>query len=469
MILKIKSLLSLSILLVALQADAQTPYQYDRVYTANQISNTVSVVDPSTNKLLGEIRLGKPFPNMLSPLYKGEALVHGLRYSPQAKILAAVGIGSNSVTFISTINNKVLKTIYVGRSPHEPTFTPDGKQLWVSVRGEAYISVIDIAKMEEIKEVPVADGPGMVAFTPDGKLAYVCSSFTPELDIVNTATYAIIKRIPVVSPFSPNIFASDDGKWIAMTHKDVGKVTVVNTSSQTVVKVLTTGAITNHVTFANIQNKLMMLVTVGGENKLRVFDVAAGFRETDTLNVGALPHGIWPSPDAKRAYIGLEFGDQIQAIDLQKMKVIATVSIGQSPQALVYADNAVTDIFNREGLTTLYDSTTTQVVSLNSEDPASKAHGRLAVRSIGLTDLVEQIITGLKQNTAYTLALTKSDTAPYSSDFQINAFTTDQSGKYLGQSTGLINTLGSNAGPEYKHVIVIETSSGKLILKDSLK
>jgi YVTN family beta-propeller protein len=32
----------------------------DRVYAAEQFSNTVSVIDPSTNKNLGVIRLGDP-------------------------------------------------------------------------------------------------------------------------------------------------------------------------------------------------------------------------------------------------------------------------------------------------------------------------------------------------------------------------------------------------------------------------
>ena len=125
----------------------QSRYAHDRVYTANQISNTVSVIDPSQNKFLGEIVLGQQFPNILSPLYKGEALVHGLRYSPQQKLLAAVSIGSNSVTFISTETNKVLGKVYLGRSPHEPTFTPDGRHVWISVRGEAYVSVVDVNSM----------------------------------------------------------------------------------------------------------------------------------------------------------------------------------------------------------------------------------------------------------------------------------------------------------------------------------
>jgi len=299
----------LLIFLVSKNMQAQNEYMHDRVYTANQVSNTVSVIDPSTQSLLGEIVLGKPQPDIYSPLYKGQALVHGMGYSPKKNLLAVVSVGSNSVTFISTENNKVLKTIYVGRSPHEATFSPDGRQVWVSVRGEAYISVIDADKLEEVKRINVADGPGMVAFTPDGKLAYVCSSFTPELDIVNVATGTIIKKIPVVSPFSPNIFCSPDGKWIAMTHKDVGKLTVINTATMSVAHVFNTGAISNHVTFTKLDEKLLMIVTVGGENKLRVFDVNNDFKQEDSIALGSLPHGIWTSADGNYAYVGLENDD----------------------------------------------------------------------------------------------------------------------------------------------------------------
>jgi DNA-binding beta-propeller fold protein YncE len=54
----------------------------DRVYAAEQFSNTVSVTDPADNKLLGVIRLGDPQPGNFSPLYKGQVLVHGMGFSP---------------------------------------------------------------------------------------------------------------------------------------------------------------------------------------------------------------------------------------------------------------------------------------------------------------------------------------------------------------------------------------------------
>ena len=91
----------------------------DRVYHADQTSNTVSVYDPSTDRLLGVLRLGEVTPSNLSPLYFGQLLVHGLGFSFDHKTLDVISIGSNSVTFIDTATNAIKHVTYVGRSPHE--------------------------------------------------------------------------------------------------------------------------------------------------------------------------------------------------------------------------------------------------------------------------------------------------------------------------------------------------------------
>ena len=177
----------------ALSAAAATG---DRVYTADQTSNTVSVIDPATNKLLGSIHLGEDVPAALSPLYRGELLVHGLGFSPDHRTLAVVSVGSNSVTLIDTETNTVKGKIYVGRSPHEASFRPDGHELWVAVRGQNYVSVIDPVQRKELRQIETATGPGMVLFRPDGKFAFVPSSFTPEMDVIETATYRVVARVP---------------------------------------------------------------------------------------------------------------------------------------------------------------------------------------------------------------------------------------------------------------------------------
>ena len=161
------------------------------------------MIDPSTNKLLGVVKLGDPVPGALSPLYKGELLVHGLGYSPDAKTLAVVSVASNSVTLIDTATNAIRGTVYLGRSPHEAFFTPDGKELWITVRGENYVSVVDPARMKEIRRVELANGPGMTAFGPDGRYGFVCSSFTPEVAVVEVASHQVIGRLPRRVPSAP--------------------------------------------------------------------------------------------------------------------------------------------------------------------------------------------------------------------------------------------------------------------------
>ena len=195
----------------------------DRVYTGDQFSNTVSVVDPSSNTLLGVIRLGDPAPNNFSPLYKGQVLVHGMGFSPDHRTIAVVSIGSNSVAFIDTATNEVKHITYVGRSPHEAFFTPDGKEVWVTVRGENYVDVLDGKTFKEKARITTPAGPGMQIFSPDGKYGYVCSSFNPETDVVSVATHSIVARVEQASPFCPNIAVTPDGTQVWFTLKDSGK------------------------------------------------------------------------------------------------------------------------------------------------------------------------------------------------------------------------------------------------------
>src|SRR5450432_86229 len=140
--------LPVTVLLIVMTVASADGMDGDRVYTAEQTSNTVSVIDPATNKLLGSIFLGEDVPAAVSPLYRGELLVHGLGFSPDHKTLDVISIGSNSVTLIDTETNTVKGKVHVGRSPHEGFFTTDGKELWIAVRGENYVSVIDPVKMK---------------------------------------------------------------------------------------------------------------------------------------------------------------------------------------------------------------------------------------------------------------------------------------------------------------------------------
>jgi YVTN family beta-propeller protein len=426
----------------------------DRVYTAEQTSNTVSVIDPSSNKLLGVIRLGDPVPTALSPLYRGALLVHGLGFSPDSKTLAVVSVGSNSVTLIETATNRIKSTIYVGRSPHEAFFTPDGKELWVSVRGEDYISIIDPIEMKEVRQVKVANGPGMVIFRPDGKYAFVCSSFTPELAVVETKTYGIVKRLTQASAFSPNIAASPDGKEFWLTLKDASKTQAFSAEWPfEQIAILETGPITNHLIFADNAAGKFVYVTIGGANEVKVFRRGMKPELVAQIPVGNLPHGIWRSGDGSRVYVALENGGAVQAIDTLTNKVIATIPIGQTAQALVYVPNAVPRGTGTENLSPLGQAADVTRIELKAI-PGTLSVGSsatVAVNSLGLLDLLEIAVSHLQPKTKYTLLLSDTNQPPFKNLLPLTTFVTWPDGAGVAQAIGPLKKVVSRSrelGPD---------------------
>src|SRR5690349_12065261 len=429
---------------------------HDRVYAAEQFSNTVSVTDPVDGKLLGVIRLGDPQPGNFSPLYKGQLLVHGLGFSPDGRTLAVVSIGSNSVTFIDTATNAVKHTTYVGRSPHEAFFTPDGKEIWVTVRGENYISVIDAANFAEKTRIEVPAGPGMQIFSPDGKYGYVCSSFNPETVVVSVADHAIVARVKQESPFCPNIAATPDGEQVWFTLKDIGKTQVFNARPPfNPIKTIETGPITNHVNFARTPKGTFAYVTIGGTNEVKVFRTD-DFSQVATIPVGNLPHGIWPSGDGTRIYVGLENADALAAIDTATNKVIATIPIGQAPQAIAYVPNAAPNPDDRQNLQTLGIAGQVAHLALGptTDAKSEKAPTSVSLFDQGLIQVVQASVTGLQPKQRYVLALAdKSDGT--GSVQPLAAFMTNPAGSAIVNAVGPIRQIVQNSTAAERRYLVI--------------
>jgi len=194
----------------------------DRVILCNEDSNTLSVIDPNTNSVAATINLTSfdedprpPFrlvtggvtpthaAMVTKPLYHGAINIHGAAPSPDNRLLASTGRGTSNVYLIDLETLKVVGNtpnpqasdqtnperltsgVLVGREPHEPTFTRNGKELWVTVRGENRIAILDVAAARKESEgVPARavrqyysslNGPAQVWFSADGRLAFVIS------------------------------------------------------------------------------------------------------------------------------------------------------------------------------------------------------------------------------------------------------------------------------------------------------
>jgi YVTN family beta-propeller protein len=201
--------------------ELKQPDRYEREEHHKQCRHEVNTLGyflteiRSRSACTGHISNYPPFANIVSDPF-GNAR--------QASRRQLVGVAA--INFIDTATNTVKHVTYVGRSPHEAFLTPDGSEVWVTVRGENYVSVLDGTTYMEKARITVPNGPGMTIFSPDGTYGYVCSSFTPETVVIAVATHAIVGRVPQASPFCPNIAATPDGTQVWFTLKDTGKTQV---------------------------------------------------------------------------------------------------------------------------------------------------------------------------------------------------------------------------------------------------
>jgi YVTN family beta-propeller protein len=382
----------------------------DRVYTADMASNTVSVINPKTDEVLGTIPLGgEALGQILGPLDRSQVGVHGLGFSRNGRLLDVISINSNAAQLIRTQNNEVASTTYVGRSPHEGFVSPDGKTLWVAVRGQRYVAELSTKTGRKVGRIRTADGPSKVVFSPDGRLAYVNHLRAREVEVIRVRDRRIIKRIFGTAPQSSDEAISPDGRELWLGHPFTGQTTVIDAKQMRVLTILHTGPRTNHTAFVTKPTGQYAYVTVGGLNETLVFRRDGGHPQLvkRIRNHGFGPHGIWPSPDSSRLYVALQNSDALDVIDTATDAVIHTMRIGQDPMALVYVAGAVPSGNGRRGLT--HQGLDRRIENLTVQIRGVTGRATLTVRQLDQIDQLVLNARGLPANRTFNVEGTRPD------------------------------------------------------------
>lgn len=387
----------------------------DRVYTADQTSNTVTVIDPKTRKVLGTIALGdQRLGGNLGPQYLRDVDVHGLGFSRDGRYLNVVSVTTNTVTVVRTRDNSVVSKSYVGRASHEGFFAPNGKTVWVADRALAQVDIVDALHGGVVGHVRTDDGPSKVLFSPDGRYAYVNHVRSATIDVVKVSSRKVVRRITgLADPFSSDMALSPDGRELWAAHKKVGKVSVIKLRSGRlgrVTSVLNTGPDTNHPAFVTKPQAGFVYLTVGGENTTKIY---RRHRRSAPVLVGAVPssgvepHGIWPSPDNSTVYVVNEHSDSVDVIDIASRRRVDTLRVGQEGQALVYVADAVPNgngkqHLGRQGLDQPVRNAAATVIS-------GPGKAELTVRQVKGLDMVQLQGSGLTPNATYTASARHGD------------------------------------------------------------
>ena len=206
---------------------AMAPDGKQAYFTAGQTGFVVEV-DTQTNR----VTRGIPTHGKIS---------HMVLVSPDGKRLYTANIVSENVSVIDRASGKLITQIPCGKGVEGMAFTLDGKRLWAANQPGESITIIDLATHEPIETFACSGMPVRIHFTGDGHLALV-PSWTEEgqLIVIDAATHKEIKRIKV-GGYAIGVEISPDGKraFVGCEHSD--GLHVIEMDTLTVEKVIKTG------------------------------------------------------------------------------------------------------------------------------------------------------------------------------------------------------------------------------------
>lgn len=154
--------------------------------------------------------------------------------------------GSGTVSVIDRKSGAV-KSVATGPGTEGIWISPDGREVWVTSRGNSQISVIDTAKDEVVATLPSGgNGPARVRFTPDGRQVWILNPGSREVAAFDARSRKVLGSTvvaPDVKPI-PNptaIVFSADGRRAYIADPTLKIVTVLEVASRKILATFTPG------------------------------------------------------------------------------------------------------------------------------------------------------------------------------------------------------------------------------------
>ena len=193
-----------------------------RVYVTNIDSNSVSVIDTTTNSVIHTIE--ETDGSFSSPQV--------IAVSPDGSriYVTNTGVTPNYVSVIDTFDEFSLEeTVNVGPNPQSGiAVSPDGSLVYVTNIGSNIVSVIDTASFS-VDEVTVGSAPAGIAVNFDGSKVYVANNGSNSVSVIDTTNPGLEPITIGGVDNAAGVAASLDGERVYVTNFPDGRLFVIDT------------------------------------------------------------------------------------------------------------------------------------------------------------------------------------------------------------------------------------------------
>ena len=291
-----------------------------RIYVPNTESDSVSVIDPATYKVIETIPVQRQ-PQHVVPSW-------------DLKTLWVLNDLANSITAIDPATGKKGKTLPVD-DPYNMYFTPDGKFAIVVAEARERLMFRDAKTMELKNSLFVScKGVDHMDFTADGRFLIASCEFSGTVIKVDVTTQKVVGRLVIDPKAMPqDVKTSPDGKVFYVADMMSNGVHLIEPESFTKIGFVPTGKGT-HGLYVSRDSKVLY-VSNRGEGSVSLIDLAT--RKVATkwqIPGGGSPDMGGVSADGKVLWLSGRYNREVYALDTTDGHLLARIPVGKGPHGL---------------------------------------------------------------------------------------------------------------------------------------
>jgi YVTN family beta-propeller protein len=309
-----------------------------RIVQTNAAGDSVMLIDPDTNKVVGEIT--------------GIEVNHGAAVAPDGSRFYITNEAESTLDIADAKTLKVTKHIPLTHHPNNVAVSKDGKRVYVAiVGGPGAVDVIDTASLTRAKSIRMDGGIHNTYVTPDGKFVLAGSIIGKKINVIDQKTEEIVWTLPMEEGVRPMAFETNpDGStkriFVELSNFN-GFVTVDFATRKVVDKIPMPEVAASEKTTVGLQGSPCHGLAVTPDGKTltvlskmnsRVYFVSLpDLKVVGETKVGHHPDWITLTPDGKRAYVANAGSNSVSVVDIATRKELTQIPVGQVPKRNITA------------------------------------------------------------------------------------------------------------------------------------
>lgn len=327
-----RSLKVLGIVLLTVPLVAATGSKV-RIIQTNSAGDRVSIIDPVTNKVVGEI--------------KGIEVNHGAVAAPDGSRIYVSNEADHTLDVADVTTLTVIRKIALSGRPNNIAISKDGRRVYVSIAmAPGAVDVIDTGTLEKAKSIPIQGSVHNTYVTPDGKYVVSGSVAGKTLTVIDQQTEQPVWMHQFELGVRPMAFSTNpDGstKWIFVQLSQLNGFAVVDFNTRKEVARIknpdlppgkapvTVGGNASHGLAVTPDSKTLIVNS-------RLNSAVYKYSLPDLKLVGSTdiqgidPNWVTLTPDGEKAYVAIAGSDFVAAIDIRSMKQVARIKVGYVPK-----------------------------------------------------------------------------------------------------------------------------------------